>query len=731
MPHTQAPLAKLRHYFHISMRPDSSAAKPRREDPRPGTGRAGRAGDDPLGRSDPLSMGDVLAERAAELPTRVALDYLDDSGAHTAWTYGELHQRALAVAERLSGRVAPGERAVLLYGPGLDFVSAFFGCLYAGVLPVPTTYPRPRKPMPRLDGIVKDCSPAALLSTRATLDETELGSAASLATIATDDCVEPSGDFLRCLPERTDLAFLQYTSGSTSDPRGVMVSHRNLLTNLEAIREGFGLSVASATDEPQRGVFWLPAFHDMGLIGAILTPIYVGATSHLMSPATFLRRPMVWLEEIARVRAHISGAPNFAYRLCAEKAAGVAVGELDLSSWRLAFCGAEPIDAAVLDGFAEAFQPHGFSDEAFYPCYGLAETTLLAAGGRGPAKPHVLRAERRALESNRCEVLQNGAADGRRIVACGGALEGHELVIADPATRTPLPTKAIGEVWVRGGSVARGYWGHEETNTDTFAATLDGDTRTFLRTGDLGFLEDDRLYVVGRLKDVVIVRGRNHYPQDIEETAVSAHEAVDTGAVFSVEHEEGGTLNEELVAVHQIDRKFRKEDLSAVAQQVRSAIAERHEVEPLAVVLIQPASLPTTSSGKVQRSKCREMYLAGELKVLAEWRRPAEGAGEQSAVERPDFSAQIAAGDRAALAAAILDWMVRWLPAKAGIPDLEVTPTMPLTELGIDSFTAIELGLELDDITGLPLPPMVTWSHPTPAELCDFLAGEMLASKQG
>ena len=524
---------------------------------------------------------------------------------------------------------------MLLYPPGLEFVEAFFGCIWAGVLPVPTSYPKARRPMPRLMGIARDCSPAAVLTTHQTLEQTDPACREAAPRWIVTDALPPGDAVEPHRPKRTDLAFLQYTSGSTSDPRGVMVTHGNLLANLEAIRTRFCLEEADPERPAQRGLFWLPAFHDMGLVGAILSSIYIGGTSHLMSPAAFLRRPLSWLEELSRTGAEISGGPNFAFRLCAEKAADLAT-PLDLSRWRLAFCGAEPIDAGVLDAFAEAFAPHGFKPDAFFPCYGLAEATLLAAGDLGPHRLCVLHVDRRRLEGRVVEPVGADGPDALPLVACGGAPEGHELRIVDPQTRLPVEEEKVGEIWVRGGSVAAGYWGHDDTNPDVFAATLASDpddtSGGYLRTGDLGFLRDGRLFVVGRIKDVIIVRGRNHFPQDIEQTAQAAHEAVDEGAAFSVDSPEG----EELVVVHQVARTFRNEDLGCVAERVRAEIADRHEIDPLAVLLIRPASLPTTSSGKVQRSRCRELYLAGDLPQLATWRRPENGEPGRP-VARPDF----------------------------------------------------------------------------------------------
>ncbi|MEM9659992.1 MAG: fatty acyl-AMP ligase, partial [Planctomycetota bacterium] len=401
-------------------------------------------------------------------------------------------------------RCRPGDRAVLAFPPGLDFISAFFGCLYAGVLPAPATYPKPRRGSSRLDGIAKDCLPQAFLTTAATLDSMALDGQSDAvrqgpwyAVDQWDD--DPSDSVSPVSSASDDVAFLQYTSGSTSRARGVMVTHGNLLHNLEQIRCGFQLA-----DNDQRevtsGVFWLPAYHDMGLIGGILTPLYVGGTSYLTAPTTFLRRPLSWLELISRTGAQISGAPNFAYAFCTEKITAEQRSHLDLSRWQIAFCGAEPINAAALAEFADAFSRSGFNAEAFYPSYGLAEATLMATGGEGPARPNTLRVCSEALTRHRVRALDAASPGGRELVSCGRPLGDQQVAIVQSQTGQTCDQDQIGEIWIRGRSVTKGYWNGDESTAGTFAARLPNGEGPFLKTGDLGFVYHGELFVTGRIK---------------------------------------------------------------------------------------------------------------------------------------------------------------------------------------------------------------------------------------
>lgn len=697
----------------------------------------------PSPRSELKSVVEMLRRRAAERPTQAAFVFLTGDtaggGSEQTWTYAELDRRARAIAQEVSRHAAPGERAVLVFQPGLDFIAAFFGCLYAGVLPVPATYPKPRRPSSRLDAIVADCTPSLALTSSdvlATLQLTEQSTAVQeLSWLAVDQCRDAAA-FQAFEPKSlNDPAFLQYTSGSTSQPRGVVVSHGNLLHNLELIRTGFKLAPAEMHGPVEAGVFWLPAYHDMGLIGGILTPMYIGGTSYLIAPAAFLQRPILWLETISRTGAAISGGPNFAYELCARKTSPEQRAALDLSRWRLAFCGAEPIDTRALSEFAAAFKPCGFRQSAFYPCYGLAEGTLMVSGGSGANGPRVLRADRTRLAANELVAADSHAASVQELVSCGLPLGDQQVRVVDPQSFEPCRDGVIGEIWVQGGSVARGYWNHPEELWQTFGGRLADGSGPFLRTGDLGAFNQGELFVTGRAKDLIIVRGRNLYPQDVERTAQLSHAAVDLSAAFAI-NVDG---HEQLVVVQQAAREHRREDMAPVMRAIRAAIVEEHDVDPYQIVMLKPGGIPLTSSGKVQRSRCRELLAANQLDQLAAWTQPSlpatdapaelksmNGSAEVGSLSHPHFLDHVASLSPEVLADEVQAWMLAWLTDRAEPGASEMNPMTPFTELGMDSLTALELNVDFEKVLGIRLPPSAAWSYPTPAALSRFLADSML-----
>ncbi|QDT75853.1 putative long-chain-fatty-acid--CoA ligase FadD23 [Lacipirellula limnantheis] len=701
----------------------------------------------PTPQSELRSVAELLRRRAAERPLQAAFVFVPESAAadgrgELSWTYAELDRRARAVAAEVSRVAAPGERAVLVFPPGLEFIAAFFGCLYAGVLPAPATYPKPRRPSSRLDAIVADCKPLVALTTSETLGMMQLdeqsASVRALEWIAVDRCRDEDAFADPVQRAAGDAAFLQYTSGSTSQPRGVVVTHGNLLHNLELIRSGFCLKRADESFPPVAGVFWLPAYHDMGLIGGILTPLFVGGTSYLLAPATFLQRPSAWLETISRTGAAISGAPNFAYELCARKISPEQRAALDLSRWKLAFCGAEPIDARALDDFAAAFGDRGFNKSAFFPCYGLAEATLMVSGCSRAEGPRVFQADRAALGRHRLAAAAS-ATNVQTLVSCGKPLGDQEVRVVDPHTFEPCGDGQIGEIWIAGGSVAKGYWNHPEELWQTFGGRLADGSGPFLRTGDLGAFDAGELFVTGRAKDVIIIRGRNLYPQDIERTVQQAHEAVDLGAAFSWEVDG----HEQLVVVHQIAREHRRNDMTPVLRAIRAAIVEEHDVDPYQIVLLRPGGLPLTSSGKVQRSRCRDLLVANGLEQLASWMQstsagaptidplaetePFNGAAQgRGARHGAEFLNHVGTMAPEQLAQEIQSWMLEWLEERVEPGCGVMSPIVPFTELGMDSLTALELNVDFEKVLGVRLPPAAAWSYPTPAELSRFLADSML-----
>ena len=586
------------------------------------------------------SLVELLRFRAAVQADDCAYTFLRDGESQSdAVNYGQIDRRSRAIAVLLQARVRPGDRALLLYPPGLDFIAAFFGCLYAGVVAVPAFPPnfgRSDRSLMRLVAIAADAAPAAVLSTneiaarwgraaveagfpRLMASEGEAGARARepewIATDAVCDAaatawIDPGAD-------RRTLAFLQYTSGSTAAPKGVIVTHGNLLHNL-----AYAFHLAD-NDASSVSVSWLPVTHDMGLIDGVLQPAYSGCPAYLMSSTAFLQRPVRWLQAISRYHATRSGAPNFAYDLCVRKIGVEDRAGLDLSAWRTAYNGAEPIRRETLGAFTRTFAQCGFRPSAFRPCFGLAEATLLVSSGRwseNPVSPSVDAAHQSAGG--------RAAACTGSTVSCGAPAFGTRALIADPATGRSCDAGEIGEIWIAGPSVARGYWNRQEESERTFEARTDEGDGPFLRTGDLGFLSDGELHVTGRLKDVLIVRGVKHYPQDLEHTAERQHPAIRPGctAAFAIEAGPSGDRIA-LVAEAEARQLDTPDSPPAVMAAVRRAVAELHGVRLHAVVLVAPGTIPKTTSGKLQRFACREAFLAGTLPVLADWHEPPESVG--------------------------------------------------------------------------------------------------------
>lgn len=532
------------------------------------------------------------------------------------WTFAELDVRARAIAEALQRRKLAGERALLLYSPGLDFIAGFFGCLFAGVIAVPAFPPRRNRNMERIEGIAEDASAKVALTTTDVEQRTSsLLQDGSLLKkvewISTDALPTQAADQWKARAIRADdLAFLQYTSGSTGSPKGVMISHGNIMANCSVITQAFEADQASV------GCSWLPTYHDMGLIGGVVNPLFCGCASILLSPMQFLQKPIRWLNAISKFRVTISGGPNFAYDLCTDKIDDDELDGIDLSTWKLAFNGAEPVRRETLERFHRRFEPFGFRREAAYPCYGMAETTLFVAGGARRKKPTVRCFDGTALDEGRAVLAAPDGDRGRYAVGCGAALPGDEVAIVEPDTRTRLSENRIGEIWVSSESVAKGYWDKPESTAETFYARIaDESLSNFLRTGDLGFIHRGEVYVTGRIKDLIIVRGVNRYPQDIEMTAERAHPRVRSGATaaFSVEAEG----RERLVLVCEVERR-EENPWDEIIAAIRRDVTAAHELPPEAVILVRSGSIPKTSSGKIQRHACRRGFLDQTLMTMAE-----------------------------------------------------------------------------------------------------------------
>jgi acyl transferase domain-containing protein/acyl-CoA synthetase (AMP-forming)/AMP-acid ligase II/acyl carrier protein len=564
------------------------------------------------------NLTQLLRARAAEHGARLAFRYLGDGEKEESrLTYEELESRARAIAAALAPQAAAGQRALLFYPAGLEFIAAFWGCIFAGVVAVPVFPARLHRQIPRLLAIATDSEAKFVLTTAKIRRQSEdlfkrAPELKKLQWMATDDLVAAPADGWRDPGANLEtLAFLQYTSGSTATPRGVMVTHGNLLHNLACLRDVFQFSPESV------GVTWLPHYHDMGLIGGLLQPIYAGGEMIVMPPSTFLQRPIRWLAAVTRYRATTMVAPNFAYDLCTEK---IPVGQrapLNLTSVKVALCGAEPVRPDTLAQFAEAFGPCGFRQDAFRPAYGLAEATLIVSGHSDGGAPFTSPVQAEELQQNRIKPAEEGAAGSRDLVGCGGIAPELRVAIVDPETLAPCAADRVGEIWVSGPSVAGGYWRKPAETEQTFGAHLATGEGPFLRTGDLGFLDRGQLFVTGRLKDLIIIRGSNHYPQDLEHTVERSHRALRPacGAAFSIDADGA----ERLVIVQEVNDRA-SADYENVVAAIRRTLTELHEVHPDAVVLIEPRTIPRTSSGKIQRYACREAFLAGTLDIVHEWR---------------------------------------------------------------------------------------------------------------
>ena len=565
------------------------------------------------------SFVDVLRHWAAEQPNDPAYIFLPDRGAERpSLSFAELYARARGVAVSLAERGQKGDRAVLLFSPGLDFIVAFFACLLAGVIAVPMMVPRRSNSRDASAAILADCSPRFAMTRRDLLtdarpDLMERFATGQLDWVFVDTCGAGSAEVQTPLPlpAREDVAFLQYTSGSTSAPKGVIVSHGNLIENSEMIRIAFGNTRKSTH------VSWVPLYHDMGLILNVLQSLYVGALCVLMAPVSFMQRPLSWLRAIHDYRAEVAGGPNFAFDLCVRRHRPEEIKGIDLSCWNVAFNGAEPVRANTIDRFASTFAPYGFDAESIRPAYGMAEATLLISTGQRGTGPVTRRVSRDALQGNQI-VAPVQAQDAQIFVGCGRQLVGERLAIVDPETRMPLQPGVVGEVWVGGPNVAQGYWRNPEATASVFRARpAAGGAQYWLRTGDLGFLDENgELYITGRIKDLIIIRGINHYPQDIEETVQDCHAALrrHCGAAFGVpDHND----EEQLVAVQEVERTFRRQiAIEEIVVSVREAVTREHEIAAREIVLIRTGSLPKTTSGKIQRSLARQMFLAGTLALV-------------------------------------------------------------------------------------------------------------------
>ncbi len=668
------------------------------------------------------TLVDILRAHARRQPEKIAFRYLRDGevdGPTDAWDFATVDRRARAVAEHLRGLTRPDDRVLLVFPPGLDFVQAFLGCLYAGLIAVPAYPPNParlERTLPRFQSVVKACGATIALTSSDMVEATgmlamfapDLGSLRwfgvdSIPDELADAWTRPAG-----LSGDT-TAFLQFTSGSTGDPKGVVIRQRHLLANEEMMRKA-----ARSTSETVL-VNWVPFYHDLGLIGGVLHGVYVGGSSVLMSPLHFLQKPMRWMRAVSHFGANISAAPNFAFELCARRAAPEDVAALDLSSWGMALCGAEPVRAETLRRFSETFAPGGFDPDSPFPGYGMAECVLSATGGSIRGGWRSVQLDKRALGLREVVLCEPGE-HAIELVGNGPPLPDAEVCAVNPETRARLGERLIGELWIRGAHVASGYWQRPEVNAEVFEARLkdeDGDPERapWLRSGDLGFIHEGEVYIVGRIKDLIILNGRNVYPQDVELTAERAHPGVKPGgcAAFSIDAEGG----ERLVLVAEFDaRRGAPEEGSA---KIRAALAEEHELEVHKIVLIKPRSLPKTSSGKVQRRGCAAAFAADELKVVHEdtsTSAPAPAPAESEPEPAPPPGASVEE---------LRTWLTGLVARRVGVDAASLAASESFSNFGMDSRALVSLSGEVADGLGIEVPPSLLYDYSTLEALAEHL----------
>lgn len=581
------------------------------------------------------NFAETLQRHALTIPDQLAYRFLQDGRDNELTiTFAQLDIAVRAASATLQRYCAPGDRVLILLKPGLDYVIGFLGCLYAGLIAVPAYPPGATKTLDRLDGILGDCRPAAALTTREDIAAirarlAEIAPATQVLDLSQLDHATAS-NWQPATVTRNDVAFLQYTSGSTGNPKGVIVTHGNLLHNSQSIHENF------STHTRSHNVSWLPPYHDMGLIGGILQSVYIGFPSTLIAPIHFLQRPLRWLQAISKHAGTISGGPNFAYELCVKKIKEEELAGLDLSSWAVAFNGAEHVRAQTIEAFHNKFARCGFKTSSVFPCYGLAEGTLLVTSDRAGRDPVIRHFHAALLEDNRAEpvpaafVAEAPELRVRTLVSSGRGIPGHEPFIGDPETEERLADGRVGEICVVGDSVANGYWQRPESTAAAFRTARPEQTAhgNFFRSGDLGFLLDGELYVTGRLKDLIILNGVNHHPGDIESTVFRVAESFrpDGSAAFSVELDD----SEQLVIAQEVERRALKHlEVPRILAEIKAELWQQHRVAQPVILLVFGGTLPRTSSGKVRRQECRRLFEALIRELHAGLQTDADGVSKK------------------------------------------------------------------------------------------------------
>ncbi|MDX2679235.1 polyketide synthase [Streptomyces soliscabiei] len=657
------------------------------------------------------SIVDVVAQRADRLNKKAALILLAE-GEHEAQrvTFGDFDRRARSFAAQLQERRMGGERVLILLPQGLEYAVAFMGCLYAGAIAVPAFPPNKSRRGERIEGIVADCGAKMAVVGAQRADAIRLELPAD-CVVLTDEEISSNaaGQWTRPAMQIDDVAYLQYTSGSTSAPRGVMVTHRNLMHQLRLLNDALALTADEVS------VSWLPLFHDFGLVAGLMYPLAVGATNVMMAPVDFVQKPVRWLEALSRYRAALTFGPNFSLDLCCDRVGPELREGLDLSSLRLFMIGAEPVRPQSMERFAATFSDSGFTLDRFNLAYGMAESTL-AVTVRTPRMPLTITSfDGDEVGRGRLVPVPDGTAGSRRLPSNGDLALETDLLIVDPETCEPCPDGTAGEIWLGGDTVAAGYWGREEATYQTFGGRLADGRGPYLRTGDLGARLGGDTYITGRRKDLIIIRGVNHYPHDIELTVADAHHALtrDKGVAFSVDRDG----EERLVIVTELSREhFREVAPEEVVTAIRQAVAEEHDIAVHAVALLRPARLPLTSSGKVRRQTAKQLFLADELAPIHTFVAPGEPAAVDPAPGAPTGAAQTVSR------AELVSWLRNRIALATKLEPQHITTDQPFGSFGLDSVTLVSLSGELSDHLGRPVNPREMYNHPTIEQLATALA---------
>lgn len=663
---------------------------------------------------------DIVLHRSLHTPTERAYCFLEKGEIEKNYlTYKQLELQVKTIGSELQHLTKAGDRILLLYPPGLEFISAFLGCLYAGTIAVPTYPPRPDRSLFRVNAIAKSCEPKLILTTQSFRNYLqtrfkESSELSNLEILATDEIQETTLAWEPTKVNPNDLTFLQYTSGSTGDPKGVKNSHTNVLHNLALLQAAFQIP------EHTRGVFWMPLGHNSGLIGAVLYPLYAGFTSIQMSPLDFLQNPSRWLRAISEYQATVSFAPNFAYELACLKITPEQRCDLDLTSWELAINGSETIRAETLEKFVANFAPYGFRREAFNCCYGMAENVVCISANAKLQPPAILNLSKTELAQNRVLVLNEKTLDTREIVGCGQNWLGQKIIIVNPETLTECGENEVGEIWVSSPSVAQGYWNQPQATINTFGGSLadaDAQENTFLRTGDLGFLLNGEVFITGRLKELVIIRGRNYYPQDIEAIVEKSHPelAIGSGAAFSIalDTEENLAIAQEIK-----DSNLDPVNFDEVIQAIRQTIAQNYDLQVYAILLLKQGTIPKTDSGKVQRQVCQMNFLTGNLQVIAQWQQTTQSS--ENYLEDKLNIPPILEDTKT-----IQTWLIQKIAQQLQVSPETINIKSPLTKYGLDSVQVVNISGDLEAWLGRNISPTLLWDYPTIEQISLYLTGEL------